>query len=201
MNRKPTIIDLILSRSTAAVDERDSWDGSNEQRSSFASDRFPHRALRLSTALHYACLVGDIEIVKVLLRHGAKWTISDSIGLLPEYYIDVSSGDGKRLEFKRLCEEETLKQLKKREQEDELRRAKELEEKEESKRLTKLEEESKRLTKLEEESKRLKELAGEEEAKRLKKLEDEEALLERRRRQSKCFPSPPLTVLMHFFTF
>ena len=186
MNRKPTIVDLILSRSTAAIDKQDSWYGSNKERASFASDRFPHRALRNSTALHYACLVGDMEIVRVLLGHGAKWTISDSIGLLPERYLDISGGDDKRQEFKCLCEEETSKQLKKREQEDELRRAKELEE--ESKQVKKLEEEeSKRPNKLEEESKWL------------KKLKDEEALLKRRRRQSKCFPFPPLTVLMHFF--
>jgi len=76
---------------------------------SFASDRFPHRALHGSTALHYTCLVGDMEIVGVLLGHGAKWTKHDSIDLLPNHYVDVSNGDSKKVEFKYLCEEETLK--------------------------------------------------------------------------------------------
>jgi hypothetical protein len=154
-----------------------------------------------------------MEIVGVLLRHGAKWTISDSMDLLPDHYIDVSNGDGKMVEFKRLCEEETSQELKKRKEEDELRQAKEREaeleraaEEEESKRLKKLEEERKRLKKLakEEESKRLKKLeeesnrAKEEELKRLKKLEDQEALLKRRTRQRKCFPSP-ITNRAHVF--
>jgi ankyrin repeat protein len=46
MNQKPAIVDLILSRSTAALNKRDSWDGSDNQRASFASNRFPHRAVR-----------------------------------------------------------------------------------------------------------------------------------------------------------
>ena len=192
MNRKCTIIDLILSRSTAAVDKRDSWSGSNERRASFASDRFPYRALRGSTALHYACLLGDMEIVGALLRHGAKWTIPDSIGLLPEYYVDISSGDGKKHEFKCLCEEETLKRAKKLAEEEESKRSEKLAEEEELKRAKKLvEAQSKRTKKLakelaeEEESERSKKLAKEEELKQAKKLEDEEALLKRRMRQSK----------------
>lgn len=202
MNQKSAIVDLILSRSAAAVDKRDSWNGSesNERRASFASDRFPHRALRGSTALHYACLLGDMEIVGALLRHGAKWTIPDSIGLLPEYYVDISSGDGKKHEFKCLCEEETLKRAKKLAEEEESKRSEKLAEEEELKRAKKLvEAESKRTKKLakeealkrakelaeEEESERSKKLAKEEELKQAKKLEDEEALLKRRMRQSK----------------
>ena len=140
MNRKPTVVDLILSRSIAALDERDLWDGSDKYRVLFASNGFAHRAVRGSTALHYACLLGDMETVKVLLRHGAQWTIPDNIGLLPEHYIDVSHGVDKKHEFKRLCEEdklrrakmleeqskklaeEALKQSKKREQEESKRR-------------------------------------------------------------------------------
>ena len=218
INRKHSIVDLILSRSTTTVNKHDLWEGSSKQRASFASDTFPHRALRGLTALHYACLLGDMEIMGVLLRHGAKWTKSDFIDLLPGHYIDVSNGDGKMVEFKRLCEEEISKEEKKRKEEDELRQAKEREaelkqakklaEEEESKRLKTLEEESKqlkkfaeeeelkRLTKLEEESKQLKKIAEEEESKQLKKLEDEEALLKRHTRQSKCFPSQLLTALM-----
>jgi ATP-dependent Clp protease ATP-binding subunit ClpB len=168
MNRKPTIVNLILSRSIAALNMHDSWDGSNRQRASFASNRFPHREVRGFTALHYACLLGDMEVVEVLLRRGAKWAISDYNSLLPEHYIDFSNGDAKKHEFKRLCEEETSKQLKRREKEDELRRAKELEE--QSKRSKKLAEEALKQSKKreqEDELRRTKELE-EEEAKRLK---------------------------------
>ena len=175
MNQKPTIVDLILSRSTTTVNEYDSWKGSNNHRTSFASDRYPHRALRESTALHYACLLGDMEIAEVLLRHGAMWTISDSIGLLPVDYIDVSKGDDKKAEFNRLCEKQTSKTCKKEERPTE-----------------------------EDESEGSKKLAGEEKYKLLKKpaeegwekLTKEDVLLKRCARRGKCFPSPPSTVLM-----
>ena len=201
MNRKPTIVDLILSRSIAALNECDSWDSSDKYRASFASNGFAHRAVHGSTALHYACLLGDMETVKVLLRHGAQWTIPDNIGLLPEHYINVSHGVDKKHEFKCLCEEdelrrakeleeqlkklaeeEALKQSKKREKEDELRRAKELEE--QSKKLAEeealkqskkreKEDELRRAKELEEQSKKL---AEEEALKQSKKREQEDQL-------------------------
>jgi ATP-dependent Clp protease ATP-binding subunit ClpB len=195
MNQKHTIVDLILSRSIAALNSHDSWDGSYKQRGSFASNRFPHREVRGFTALHYACLVGDMEIMGTLLRRGAKWTISDDNNVLPEHYINVSNGDDKKHEFKRLCEEETSKQLKLREQEDKLRRAKEAEE--QSKQSTKLAEEAQASKKREQEAelRRTKEFEEEEESKRLKV---EEELLKRRTRQSKCF-SPRHQLRLHFF--
>ena len=153
MNRKPAIVDLILSRSTAALNKCDSWDGSDNQCVSFASNRFPHWGMRKLTALHYACLLGDMEIVEVLLRHGAQWTISDSIGLFAERYIDVSNGDGKKHEFTRLCVEETLKQLEMREQEYELKRAKEVEEKLKQSKMSEQEDELRWAEEPEEESK------------------------------------------------
>jgi ATP-dependent Clp protease ATP-binding subunit ClpB len=186
-NQKPAIVDLILSRSTAAINERDSWDGSDDKRASFASDRFPHKAMRNSTALHYACLLGDMEIVEVLLRQGADWTIKDKNNLLPERCIDVSNGDDKKHEFKRLCEE----WLKRREEEDELKRAKELEENDQLKRTEKLEEDDQS-----KQSKQSKE-AEEEELKRVKKLAEDEELLQRRKRQSECFSSLLLSQLLH----
>jgi hypothetical protein len=127
--------------------------------------------------------------VKVLLRHGAQWTIPDNIGLLPEHYIDVSHGVDKKHEFKCLCEEdelrrakeleeqskklaeEVLKQSKKREKEDELRRAKELEEP------------SKKLAE-EETLKQSKKREQEDQLRRTKELEEKEST--RRMRQSKC---------------
>ena len=69
-----------------------------------------------STQLHYACLLGDMKIVEVLLRNGADWTISDSNDLLPEDYARLN-GDRKMQEFKRLYEMEALIRA----QEEELR--------------------------------------------------------------------------------
>ena len=48
-----------------------------------------------------------MKIVEVLLRNGAKWTISDGNDLLPENYASVN-GDSTIQEFKRLCEKERL---------------------------------------------------------------------------------------------
>ncbi|KAJ3503938.1 hypothetical protein NLJ89_g8205 [Agrocybe chaxingu] len=61
---------------------------------------------RGSTPLHYACLLGDMKIVEVLLRNGAEWTMCDGNDFLPEDYARVN-GEGKIHEFKRLCEEQT----------------------------------------------------------------------------------------------
>jgi ATP-dependent Clp protease ATP-binding subunit ClpB len=116
-----------------------------------------------------------MEIVEVLSREGADWTIKDANDFLPEHCIDVSNGDDKKHEFKRLCEERS----KKREEEDELKRAKELEE-DQLKQAEKLEEDDQP-----KQSKK----AEEEELKRAKKLAEDEELLKRRKRQSECFSS------------
>ena len=48
-----------------------------------------------------------MKIVKVLLRNGAEWKISDGNNLFPEDYAGLN-GENKLQEFKRLCEEEEL---------------------------------------------------------------------------------------------
>jgi ATP-dependent Clp protease ATP-binding subunit ClpB len=199
MSRKPEIVDLILSRSTVALDRDDLWDGSVNTRASFASDRFAHWAMRRSTALHYACLLGDMEIVEMLLCHGAKWTIPDLNNLLPEHYIDVSNGDDSKKEFNRLCAEETFKQLKQHEADEKLRRTQKLAEEEELER-SKLEEEKKsKKSKEAKEAKQLKKLAEGEESERKKKLAEEELKLEQRKRQSTLFPFQRQLHLSSFF--
>jgi ATP-dependent Clp protease ATP-binding subunit ClpB len=169
MNQNPAIVNLILSRSTAALNEPDSWDGSDDERASFASDKFSHRALRESTALHYACLLGDMEITEALLKQGAKWTIADDNNLLPEHCIDVSNGDDKKKEFKRLCEEELMR-AKKREEEEELKQTNKP-----------TDEEQLKLPKKPEDD----EESEEEELKQAEKRAEDEELLKRRKRQSK----------------
>jgi len=71
-----------------------------------------------STPLHYACLLGNMKIVEVLLRNGADWTTPDSNELLPKDFARLN-GDRKMQEFEHLCEVEVLIRA----QEEELRLA------------------------------------------------------------------------------
>ena len=95
-NRSPANVDLIPLQSTASL----SYQG----------------AVCRSTPLHYACLLGDMKIVEVLLRRGAEWAMFDGNELLPENYAGLN-GDRKMKEFKDLCEV----QMSKRREEEELR--------------------------------------------------------------------------------
>ena len=134
VNRAPAGVDPILPQLNATPDVRSSWD---DEPYIFSRRKVPPRPCG-STPLHYACLLGDMKMVEVLLRNSAEWTISDGDGLLPEDYASVN-GDGKLQEFKRLCEEQTLRCR----EEEELgwagRFAKELELEREEERLKKLE--------------------------------------------------------------
>ncbi|KAF8815510.1 hypothetical protein BYT27DRAFT_7213423 [Phlegmacium glaucopus] len=85
---------------------------------------------RGSTLLHYACLLGNMKIVEILLRNKADWTISDGNDLLPENYASVN-GDIKMREFKRLCEEEELRRTERLAEEEDLRWTERLAEEEE----------------------------------------------------------------------
>jgi ATP-dependent Clp protease ATP-binding subunit ClpB len=130
INRRSDIVDLILLNPSCAINSRDAWDSYNTAvRSSFASDKFAHRVLSGSTAMHYACLVGDMEIVEKLLRAGADWERTDYNKFLPEHNIDGSCGEDKKIEYRRLCEEERERRRLKRLAEEEARKIKEAESK------------------------------------------------------------------------
>jgi len=94
-NRKPDNVNTPLSQSGHSFSWR-LFDSDDEESSE-----------KRSTPLHYACLLGDMKIVEVLLRNGADWTIPDSNELLPKDYAHLN-GDRKMQEFKRLCEVEVL---------------------------------------------------------------------------------------------
>ncbi|TDL18818.1 hypothetical protein BD410DRAFT_460421 [Rickenella mellea] len=119
INKQHDILDLFLSKDEKIIDMRDYWSGSFDctNRLSFASDEFAHRAQEGSTALHYACLMGDMVAADKLLRAGADWKTTDSRELLPEDHINVEHGDEIKLHFKSLCEEEDQRRKKKKEQE------------------------------------------------------------------------------------
>ena len=66
----------------AFINDIDTW-VDLEQRWMFAGDEYPHRYVTGGTALHYACLTGDFEIIEELLKAGADWRKIDSHGRDP----------------------------------------------------------------------------------------------------------------------
>ncbi|KAF8970173.1 P-loop containing nucleoside triphosphate hydrolase protein [Flammula alnicola] len=110
-DRKPANINLILPQSNGhysrSMSDDSDEDDSDEDVSHglFGFHRTVRRLEHGSTPLHYACLLGNMKIVELLLRNGAEWIISDSNDLLPEDYTSVN-GDSKVQEFKHLCREE-----------------------------------------------------------------------------------------------
>ncbi|KLO08748.1 hypothetical protein SCHPADRAFT_880206 [Schizopora paradoxa] len=59
-----------------------------------------------ATALHLACLLGNLEIADILLKAGADWTIKDTTKRTAEDYIRNAHGTNHTNIFKRLCDEE-----------------------------------------------------------------------------------------------
>lgn len=62
-----------------------------------------------ATALHFACLIGNLEIADMLLKAGADWTIKDSTSRTAEDYVRNAHGLIYTNIFKRLCEEENVR--------------------------------------------------------------------------------------------
>lgn len=104
------LINLMLSygeKSKTSIDKSDLWEGDVTHRHEFASEKYPHRLVKGSTALHYACMIGNMEIVEILLKAGASYEKGDERGWKPERYIFEEDGGTKlKDEFKRLVEEE-----------------------------------------------------------------------------------------------
>ncbi|KAL5492075.1 hypothetical protein ACEPAI_3522 [Sanghuangporus weigelae] len=59
----------------------------------FVPPTVPYHHVRKATPLHYACLVKDMDIAKMLLEAGADWTVKDSQGRRPEELIR-EAGEG-----------------------------------------------------------------------------------------------------------
>ncbi len=66
----------------------------------------PYNIVNGATALHFACLVGNLELAGVLLRAGADWNIKDHSNRTPQDYIHDAHGECHANIFKRMCEEE-----------------------------------------------------------------------------------------------
>lgn len=93
------------------VKDKRSEDSDSREDHEFALYRFPHEFVKGATALHYACLTANLEIIELLLKAGAEWTAKDSRGRLPEdLFCDRFDRDIK-LSFIRLRDQE-LKKMK-----------------------------------------------------------------------------------------
>ncbi|KLO08744.1 P-loop containing nucleoside triphosphate hydrolase protein [Schizopora paradoxa] len=62
-----------------------------------------------ATALHIACLYGNFNMIELLLKAGADWTIADELGLTPEYYMLTGPGETQAIKFKGMCDDEERK--------------------------------------------------------------------------------------------
>ena len=107
IQRLQPCVELILATNPSVINVKDSW----SHRSEFATDHLPYRNVNHATALHYACLAGDMKIAEVLLKAGADWTIKDSSDRTPDQLI-YSGYESMKLEFKTLCEEEECRREK-----------------------------------------------------------------------------------------
>lgn len=54
----------------------------------FAPKQFPHKFVQDATALHYACLTRNLNIITILIKAGADWTARDSQDRRPEDLLD-----------------------------------------------------------------------------------------------------------------
>ncbi|KAI5118400.1 hypothetical protein M0805_007534 [Coniferiporia weirii] len=109
-------VEFLLSVAPSTIntkDDRASYT-SDESLESFAPPAYPHKHVKNATALHYACLTGNLEIIELLLKAGADWEIEDWRARKPEDLIHVSGKNGEYIkqEFVRLREEEAEKRKK-----------------------------------------------------------------------------------------
>lgn len=120
-------VDLLLGIGNLQVNATDNWSASNEHNTIVTSNgvwvlpaappehrcywfTHPfHSTVNGCTALHYACLVGNMEMAESLLKSGADWTIKDSKGRLAKKYAEDAFGREKEEHFKRLCDEEDVR--------------------------------------------------------------------------------------------
>ncbi|KAL5512878.1 hypothetical protein ACEPAH_3276 [Sanghuangporus vaninii] len=89
IRRRRRFVKLLVSMDKSVVNKRDSRADYNSDTShiSFAPLTIPHVNVKNATPLHYACLVQDMDIAKILLEAGADWTIKDLRGRRPEELI------------------------------------------------------------------------------------------------------------------
>ncbi|KLO08749.1 hypothetical protein SCHPADRAFT_597762 [Schizopora paradoxa] len=114
MNDTTECVKVLLEYDKKAANLQDKWDDS-DTRILYYLDRAnePFHYVQSCTALHHACIVGNMKTIKMLLEAGADWTIKDSKGRLAETFLRDSHGDERAKEFKVLCEEEAAKRKRK----------------------------------------------------------------------------------------
>ena len=93
VRQRRRFIELLISLDKSMINKRDRryYSGSDSANSSFAPATIPHKHVKGATALHYACLVKDMDIAKMLLEAGADWDIKDNQGRIAE---DLLQGTG-----------------------------------------------------------------------------------------------------------
>ncbi|KAL5537232.1 hypothetical protein ACEPAF_1055 [Sanghuangporus sanghuang] len=86
VRQRSRFVELLISMDKSVVNKRDRCYHSSleSSHSSFAPVTIPHRHVSGATPLHYACLVKNMDIAKMLLEAGADWDIKDSQGRLAE---------------------------------------------------------------------------------------------------------------------
>lgn len=120
----PKFVKLMIETDPTIVNVKDrrSEDTSASAYASFATDKYPHRSVRDATALHYACLSENLEIIELLLKAGADWNLTDNKNRKPE---DLINDEGVHEMFKKLRDEEEAARKVKAEEEEAARKAKE----------------------------------------------------------------------------
>ena len=93
VRQRRRFVELLISLDKSMINKRDRryYSSSDSANSTFAPATIPHKHVKGATALHYACLVKDMDIAKMLLEAGADWDIKDNQGRIAE---DLLQGAG-----------------------------------------------------------------------------------------------------------
>ena len=112
----PQFVRLIIETDPSTVNVKDqrTRDTSAAAFATFASDKYPHKTVLDATALHYACLADNLELIEMLLKAGADWNLTDYKKRKPE---DLISDAAIAEQFQKLkCEEEPKRKAKEEEE-------------------------------------------------------------------------------------
>ncbi|EJD07232.1 uncharacterized protein FOMMEDRAFT_149744 [Fomitiporia mediterranea MF3/22] len=107
IHQRRSFVELLLTTCPDLInriDDRSSYTSDNSL-SSFAPPIFPHKYVKDATALHYACLTGDLDIITLLINAGADWNIKDGKGRKPEELLYPKRTDHQHVKrfFSDLC--------------------------------------------------------------------------------------------------
>lgn len=110
IHQLPEFVKVILEVDKSVINQKDcrSCYSSDCANDSFANERFPHRFVKDATALHYASLTGNQQILEMLLKAGADWTLTDWRDRTPEQLIFDNNGSSTEVKdaFIKLRDEE-----------------------------------------------------------------------------------------------